>query len=114
MDSMFGAISVLILGCGLYTLYAYIKMKNGGPINEVILLGKGYDERKCKDRDAFVKKSLPAMLAFGLATVFYGAIDVYHFYVSPIAILDWIAMGIFFVALVWYMIYTTKLKKQYF
>lgn len=111
---MFGFISVLILGCGLYALYAYMNMKKGGPINETLLLGKGYDEHKCKDREAFVQKALPAMLIFGIATVLYGAIDVYHYFVSPLGIIDTIGMIIFFAVLVWYMIYTTKLKRQYF
>lgn len=114
MDSMFGAISVMILACGVYTLYSYMKMKNGGPINETLLLGKGYDEKKCKNRAVFVQKALPAMLIFGIVTVLYGAIDVYHYFVSPIGIIDTIAMAAFFIVLVGYMIYTTKIKKEYF
>ena len=49
-DSIFGFIGVLVLFCGLYGIYAYVKMKKGGPINEALLLGKSYVEYKCKDR----------------------------------------------------------------
>jgi len=49
-DSIFGFIGVLVLFCGLYGIYAYVKMKKGGPINEALLLGKSHVEYKCKDR----------------------------------------------------------------
>ena len=41
MEDMFGALSLLIFGCGIYGLYAYVKMKKDGHINEILLLGKG-------------------------------------------------------------------------
>ncbi len=114
MNEMFGAISVLIFGCGVYCLYAYFKMKKDGHINEILLLGKGFAEYNCKDKEAYMQKAVPAVLIFGIITVLYGAIDVIHFYVTPIQMLDLIAMGVFFVALIWFMVYTTKLKNKYF
>ncbi|MBU3876064.1 hypothetical protein HGO97_009600 [Faecalicatena sp. AGMB00832] len=114
MDSMFGAISILILCCGIYCLYAYLKMKKDGHINEVLLLGKNFSEHNCKDKKAYMEKAVPAVLIFGIVTTLYGAIDAIHFYVTPIQILDYIAMAVFFVALVWFMVYTTKLKNKYF
>ena len=34
MNDVFGFVSLIVLGCGVYTLYAYIKMKKTGEINE--------------------------------------------------------------------------------
>lgn len=114
MDSMFGAISILILGCGIYGLYAYLKMKKDGHINEVLLLGKNYTERMCKDKEAYMQKAVPAVLIFGIISTLYGAIDAIHFFVMPIQILDWIAMAVFLIMLFWFMVYTTKLRNKYF
>ncbi|GAA0799001.1 hypothetical protein DWX43_14695 [Clostridium sp. AF19-22AC] len=114
MDSMFGAISILILCCGVYSLYAWAKMKKDGHINEVLLLGKNFTERDCKDKSAYMQKAVPAVLVLGVITTLYGAIDAIHFYVTPVRILDLIAMAVFFVVLIWFMVYTTKLKNKYF
>lgn len=113
-DSIFGFVSIIILGCGVYSLYAYIKMKQDGHINETLLLGKGYMEYQCKDKEAFMKKAMPAVLLFGIVSTVYGIIDTIHFYFRPMGIVDMIAMVVFLIVLVGYMVYTSKLKKQYF
>jgi hypothetical protein len=113
-DSVFGFVSVLVFGCGIYGLYAYIKMKKDGHINETLLLGKNYMEHMCKDRETFVKKALPAVLVFGIAATVYGTIDMIHCFVAPIPVIDYIGLAVFIITLVWYMVYTSKLKKKYF
>lgn len=113
-DSVFGFISVMAFGCGIYGLYAYIQMRRDGHINETLLLGKKYMEYMCKDKDAFIKKALPAVLIFGIVTTVYGVIDMIHCFVTPIQVLDYIGLAAFFIMLVWYMVYTTKLKNEYF
>lgn len=113
-DSIFGFVSIIILGCGIYSLYAYIKMKKDGHINVTLLLGKGYMEYQCKNKEEFMAKALPAVLLFGIVSMIYGIIDTIHYYVMPMGIADTIAMVVFLVVLVGYMVYTSKLKKQYF
>lgn len=113
-DSVFGFISIMVLGCGLYGLYAYVQMKRDGHINETLLLGKNYMEHMCKDKEGFLKKAMPAVLIFGIVATIYGGIDVIHCFVTPIQILDHIGLAVFIIMLIWYMIYTSKLKKQYF
>ncbi len=113
-DSVFGFISIMVFGCGIYGLYAYIQMRRDGHINETLLLGKKYTEYMCKDKDAFIKKALPAVLVFGISAMVYGAIDMIHCFVTPIEVLDYIGLAVFLAVLVWYMVYTTKLKNKYF
>ncbi len=113
-DNVFGFVSVLVFGCGIYGLYAYIKMKKDGHINETLLLGKNYMEYMCKDKEAFINKALPAVLVFGISATVYGIIDIIHWFVTPIPVFDYIGLAAFLVVLVWYMAYTSKLKKQYF
>lgn len=114
MEEMFGFLSIIVLGCGIYSFYAYFQMKKGGPINEALLLGRSYDEYKCKDKAAFLEKSLPAVLAFAIMSTIYGVVDFIHCYVQPIKTVDMICMILFFVVLVWFLVYTGKLKKIYF
>ena len=118
MDSIFNLLSLLFLACGVYSLYAWFKMRADGQINEVLLLGKSYTESQCKDKESFMKKAMPTVLVFGTVTTLYGVIDVVHVFLLPensvIQMISWIAMIIFMITLVGYIVYTGKLRKQYF
>ena len=113
-ENVFGFVSIMAFGCGIYGLYAYIQMRRNGSINETLLLGKKYSEYMCRDKAAFVKKALPAVLVFGIVATVYGVIDMIHCFVTPIPVLDYTGLAVFFGVLVWYMVYTTKLKNKYF
>ena len=91
MEDMFGALSLLIFGCGIYGLYAYVKMKKDGHINEILLLGKGITEQMCSNKEEFIQKALPAVLVFGIFTTLYGAVDAIHYFIFPMKVLDLIA-----------------------
>lgn len=114
MDEMFGFLSVIVFGCGIYSFYAYIQMKKGGPINEALLLGKAYEEYKCKDKEEFLSKALPAVLVFAIASTVYGVIDFVHCYVKPMKTADLVGMVVFLAVLIGFLVYTGKLKKRYF
>ena len=113
-ENIFGFVSIMAFGCGIYGLYAYIQMRRNGSINETLLLGKKYSEYMCRDKAAFVKKALPAVLVFGIVATVYGVIDMIHCFVTPIPVLDYTGLAVFLGVLVWYMVYTTKLKNKYF
>ena len=114
MQSMWGIIGVIVFFCGIYALYAFVKLKMSGEINATLLLGKEYLYKKCKDKENYTRKAGPALLIFGLVSAVYGALDIVHCYVYPMTIVDTVGMGIFFVVLVWFAVYTTKLKRKYF
>lgn len=114
MNDVFAIFSVIIFGCGIYSLYAYMKMKREGHINETLLLGKNLTEQMCKDKEEFSRKTLPAMLLFGIVATLYGAIDIIHSFVIPIAAVDMAATAVFTVVLIWFVVYTTRLKRKYF
>ena len=83
MNSVWGIIGIIVLICGVYALYAFIKMKTTGEINASLLLGKEYTYKKCKNKDAYVKKAGPALLVFGIfpckifIASFFGYLKVY-------------------------------------
>ena len=66
----------------------YFNMKKDGHINETILLGKSYSEKMCKDKEAYLKKALPAVLGFGIVSILYGIVDCIHWYVNPMEMVD--------------------------
>lgn len=109
--SLFG---IFMIGCGLYGFYAYFSMKKGGPINKILILGDGFPEEKCKDKEELRAKSLPALLLFAITTTVYGVCDFVHCTVMNLGFIHSIVMMLFFIVLLWFMVYTTKLKKELF
>ena len=71
-------------------------------------------DQKCKNKKAFLEKALPSVLVFGIVTTIYGVIDMINSFVKPVGIVDTIANILFLIVLVGFLVYTTKLKKQYF
>lgn len=114
MDSMWGIIGVVVAACGVYALYSFIVMKKNGSISAALLLGKDCTENMCKDKENYIKKVAPALLIFGIVTTIYGVLDIIHCYVYSMPVVDTCGMIIFLAVLVWFAVYTTKLKKQYF
>ena len=118
MNNIFDFISLMFLGCGLYCLYGWYKMKISGEINEVLLLGKHANAGKCKDKKAYLSKVMPAVLIFGIVTTIYGGVDALNLFVfdrdPTVTIIDNILMGIFGITFIWYIIYTSRLRKQFF
>ncbi len=114
MDSMWGFVGIIVFACGIYALYSYVQMKSKGEINASLLLGKDYIYKTCKNKEEYIRKASPALLVFGLVAVIYGAVDVIHCYVYPMAVLDVAGMIIFFIVLVWFAVYTAKLKNKYY
>ena len=64
---MWGFIGIFVLCCGIYALYSFFIMKVKGEINASILLGKDYTYKKCKDKEAYIAKTAPALFVFGLS-----------------------------------------------
>lgn len=107
-------ISIFVLGCGLYCLYAAYMMKKDGTINKTILLGKDVNVNKCKDKEAYMKAVMPKVIALGIVATLSGAADLINLYVVPIGIVTYIVMAIFIVVLIWYAVATAKAAKKYF
>ena len=114
MNSVWGFIGVIVFACGIYAVYSYIKMKTGGEINASILLGKDFVYKKCKDKDAYIKKAGPALLIFGFTALAYGVLDIIRCYVYPMQAVDTAAMIVFFIVLVWFAVYTARLRNKYY
>lgn len=107
-------VSVLVLGCGLYCLYAAIMMKTKGVINANILLGKDTRYKKCKDEKGFIKKMFPQLLLFGIVTTASGAIDLINSYVVDIFMLNSIMLVVFVLEFLWFAKVNMDAKKEFY
>ena len=61
-NSMWGFIGVIVVAFGIYSIYAFFKMKFKGEISASLLLGKEYTYKKCKNKEEFIAKTAPAVL----------------------------------------------------
>ena len=113
--SMFG---LIFFAAGVYSIYAWYKMKITGEINTTLLLGKGIDPKRCKDTPGYLKKAKPVVLIFGIVATVYGAIDTLSNLVWPdnelLYIIDIVLMVLFLAALVFFMVFTSRLRKEFF
>lgn len=114
MNSIWGFIGIIVLACGIYAVYSFIKMKSTGEINASLLLGKDYVYKKCRNKDEYIHRAGPALLIFGIVSSVYGILDIIHCYVYSMPAADTAGMVIFFIVLVWFAVYTSKLKREYF
>lgn len=107
-------ISIFVLGCGLYCLYAAYMMKKDGTINKTILLGKDVNVNKCRDKEAYIKAVMPKVIGLGIAAILSGGADLINLYVVSLGVATYVLMVIFILVLIWYAVGTAQAAKKYF
>ena len=65
-NSIFGLMDILIIGAGLYIVYAWYLLKFRGEIKEGVLVPQGWASR-CKDIDGYRNFISNKLLALGLS-----------------------------------------------
>lgn len=113
-NMLMGIMDIFIIGCGLYGFFSYFRMKKGGPIDKVLILGKDFPEEKCKDVEALRARTLPALLIFSILTTLCGIAELIDTFVLDFGVWNIIVLMIFFVQLFWFVTYTTKARNVYF
>ena len=111
MDAIFG---LFALGCGLYCLYEYYLLKVKKKINDSILLPKGTNIKKCKDLEGYCKVAGRPLLALGLVTTLYGAVDLYNTYIGDVQILFSILLVLLVITVVVFAILIRRYNREYF
>lgn len=111
---VYALLSVMVICFGIYIFYAYFSMKKGGPVNNSLLAGKECSEGKCKNEEAYRARTLPAVLILAIVTTCFGIIDMINYLVQRLGIWHKLALAVFFIVLLWYMVYTSKAKRIYF
>lgn len=111
---VYALLSAMVIAFGLYIFYAYFSMKKGGPVNNSLLAGNECREGKCKNETAYRARTLPAVLVFAIVTTAFGVIDMINYLVKRLGVWHKVALAVFFITLLWYMVYTAKMKRLYF
>ena len=114
MDGMEGIFGIIGVGAGLYSLYAWFQLKYKGIINTSILVPKDTNEKKCKDKKAYMTASGPKLFVLAVGLILYGAEDLYNTYVQSTGYLFWIMLVLVLVVLVWFAWTVKKLNAKYF
>lgn len=113
-SSIWGILGIIVLGCGLYGIRGFMDIKNGGQPKLSMLMGQEYETAKAEDREEFLRRSAPVLLVFSLASLLYGAVDFVHCFVYSLPFADLITSILFFIALVVFVVFTSKMRRKYF
>lgn len=113
-SSIWGILGIIVLGCGLYGLRGFSEIKRGGKPSLSMLMGQEYETAKAEIREEFLQKSAPVLLVFSLAATVYGVVDFVHCFVYSMPMADMAASVIFFVALIVFVLFTSKMRRKYF
>lgn len=107
-------VGILVFACGLYCLYAAFMMKTKGVINGTILLGKDYQYKKCKNKEAYIKEVLPHLALFAVLTTAAGAADMINSFITDIFVINIVLLVAFIVEFIWFSQVALKAKKKYY
>jgi len=113
-NSMFRLMDFMVLGCGIYLLYAYYLMKFKGEVKENLFLSAETKWAKCKDKKAYLAYMAPKTLIMGITTAVSGALGVINDYLN---LLNWqVFLGVtvvFFAVVVWFGVIIKKSVKLF-
>lgn len=111
MDSMYLLMDVLVLGAGLYILYAYFLMMKKGEIKENILMSKEINMSQCKDKEGYIKYVAPKLLIFGIGAVICGLLGFINDYTQALGGWYMVVTVLFLVLIIWFAMSTRKAIK---
>ncbi|HCI73614.1 MAG TPA: hypothetical protein DHV42_03630 [Lachnospiraceae bacterium] len=114
VNQMFGIMDFIMVGAGLYLLYAWYLLKFKNQIKEGVLIQSGGFKR-CKDIEGYKKYIAPKLLLFALCALASGALGLYSDYVKPVNNYVYLGCtGLFFVVLVLFVRYIKKAQTMFF
>ena len=108
----FGLMDVIVFGGGLYLLYAWYLLAFKGELKEGVLLPKDYDLRKIRDAEGYKKMMNMPTLFLAVSATLSGGLALYRDYFGGIPeALYWTVYGLFFVALIVFIVFSRKGQK---
>ena len=110
-----GLLDIIVVGAGLYLLYAYYLLMVKNEIKDGIIVPKDYTTKKCKDLPGFKKYMGPRVLLFSICAILSGGINLFQTYVKPLpGYVFWVFYVLFFVVIFWFAHATRKAQKDFF
>ena len=113
--SAFSLLDIIVVGAGLYMLYAYYILMTKNELKEGVLVSKNMGSKKCKDIEGYKKFMGIPILVTALMAIVSGGIGLYQNYVARVpALLYWTFYFCFIAVLVWFVVCTKKAEKRFF
>lgn len=102
--------------CGIYCLYSYMVMsKDTSVLKQSLLMGKGIDIRKCRDKRGFVEEMLVKVLVLGIVITAYSALEIIlGLGLMKEGIISTVGLMIFCATIIWYYVQLSGATKRYF
>lgn len=113
MGSMFSMMDIIIAACGVYVLYVWYLLKFKGEIKESILLPKGLNVKKCKDKAAYIAEMAPKVLIYGIQVVLCGILGIMEDSYHLLGNWYFLVIAVFVAVTVWFCMQTKKAVKKY-
>jgi len=104
---------VLIFGCGIYLIYAALKMKKTGEIDSTAIVGKNCNLNKAKDKQGFIDYMYKKSIIMGILIMIGGAIDFVNEKYLQISYLGVVTSVVFFVFIVIYCKISMDAQKKF-
>lgn len=108
-----GLIDGIVLACGVYMLYSAYLMKVKGELKVGWLVSKNINLQRSKDVPGYINYMYPRIIVFAICTIIYGVIGVYSTYYSPLGMIQVASFVLFFVAVVFFAVISTKASKKF-
>lgn len=113
-NQMFAIMDFIMVGAGLYLLFAWYLLQFKNEIREGVLVQTGM-AKKCKDLEGYKHYIAPKLLIFALCAIVSGAVGLYSDYVKPINSYVYLGLTlVFFVVLVLFVRFTKKAQDLFF
>lgn len=113
-NSMFGLMDFIILGCGVYILYAYYLLMAKNEIKQGVLISQKTDPKRCKDFEGYRKFISIKVLIFGIVSIISGGLGLYQDYVAPVNTYFYIGFFVvFFAVMIWFVMAVKKAEKMF-
>ena len=113
-NSMFALMDLIVLGCGVYILYAYYLLVVKNEIKQGVLVPQKTDTKKCKDFEGYKKFMAPKVLIFGISACASGGLGLFQDYVAPVNAYLYVGLFVvFFAVMVWFLMSTKKAEKLF-
>ena len=115
-DSFFMLFDLISLGCGMYILFTYVKLRMAGRLfPNTLLVPKDRSPKDCLDSEAYIRYIQPRLLIIGIFVTLFGLInflnEFLHLYNYQIGL---VLTGVALVALGWYAVCSGKANRKYF
>lgn len=104
---------IIFIACGVYLFYAAFKMKQTGSLEGSILVNKNIDLKKAKDVPGYISYMFPISLVTACVIVLSGGIGIFNTYVGGIDLLQYVFMGITFIVLIVYGVFSFRAAKRF-